>query len=114
MDDENGFIILEDASSLGFYNISRQHTLDWTGCTAILTSLAKFHAISFAYKDQKKEEFDKLADSLKETIFTADYWHWYKNFHVRIENRTLNKIFKNKNFKALFYRKRYKLPLDEH
>nr|XP_012229383.1 PREDICTED: uncharacterized protein LOC105676226 [Linepithema humile] len=84
-DDENDFIILEDASCLGFYNISRQHILDWTGCTAILKILAKFHAISFAYKDQKKEEFAELADSLKETFFTSNYWHWYKGFHEKVQ-----------------------------
>lgn len=82
-DNENDFLVLEDASCLGFRTASRQNCLDWTECTAILKTLAKFHAISFAYKDQKKEEFIKITDSLKETFFGSNHWDWYKSYHVR-------------------------------
>lgn len=81
-DSENDFLILEDASCLGFRAASRQNCIDWTECIAILKTLAKFHAISFAYKDQKKEEFIKIADSLEETFFGSNHWDWYKNYHV--------------------------------
>jgi len=66
-----------------------------------LTSLAKFHAISFAYKDQKKEEFVELADSIKETIFNGNYWYWYKGFHVSIKARIL--LEENLYFKRSFF-----------
>lgn len=83
-DDENDFLVLEDASSLGFSTASRQNCLDWAECTAILKTLAKFHAISFAYKDQNEEEFIEITDSLKETFFGSNHWDWYKNYHVSI------------------------------
>ncbi|CAL1685604.1 unnamed protein product [Lasius platythorax] len=85
-DNENDFLVLEDASCLGFRTASRQNCLDWTECTAILKTLAKFHAISFAYKDQKKEEFIKITDSLKETFFGSNHWDWYKSYHKKIQD----------------------------
>jgi len=80
MDGENDFLVLENACCLGFKTASQQDCLNWPECMAILKTLAKFHAISFAYKDQRKEEFAKIANFLKETFF--DYWEWYKNYHV--------------------------------
>jgi len=82
MDGVNDFIVLEDVSPLGFGPASRQSCIDWTECTVILKTLAKFHAISFAYKDQQKEEFAKLASCLKEVYFGDHNWKWYEKFHV--------------------------------
>ena len=81
-DNDNGFLILEDASCLGFRVVSRQNCLDWAESLAVLKTLSKFHAISFAYKDQKKEEFAEMTNSLKETFFSHEHWDWYKGFHV--------------------------------
>ncbi|EFN66536.1 hypothetical protein EAG_11030 [Camponotus floridanus] len=86
IDNENDFLILEDVSCLGFRGASRQNCLDWTECIAILKTLAKFHAISFAYKDQKKEEFIKITDSLEETFFGSNHWDWYKNYHKKAQD----------------------------
>lgn len=83
-DSENGFLVLEDASCLGFHAIPRQSCLDWAECTAILKTLSKFHAISFAYKDQRKEEFAEMAGSLTETFFGREYWEWYKGYHEKM------------------------------
>lgn len=81
-DGENDFVVLEDVSPLGFGPASRQNCIDWAECIVILKTLAKFHAISFAYKDQKKEEFTKLASVLNETYFGTQNWNWYEKFHV--------------------------------
>lgn len=83
-DGVNDFIVLEDVSPLGFGPASRQSCIDWLECTMILKTLAKFHAISFAYKDQKKEEFVKLASYLKETYFGDHNWKWYEKFHRKL------------------------------
>ncbi|XP_071556663.1 uncharacterized protein [Temnothorax nylanderi] len=84
-DDENGFLVLDDASCLGFHAISRQNCLDWPECSAVLETLSKFHAISFAYKDQRKEEFAKMTDSLTETFFGRENWDWYKGYHEKVQ-----------------------------
>lgn len=104
-DSENGFLVLEDASSLGFHIISRYNCLDLAECTAVLKTLAKFHAISFAYKDQRKEEFTEMTDSLKETFFGPEHWDWYKGYHVS-NSEMLRLVFR---IKRPFCRKRYKL-----
>lgn len=82
MDGENDFLVLEDVSPLGFGPASRQSCLDWAECIVILETLAKFHAISFAYKDQKKEEFEEITSYLTETYFGSHNWNWYQRFHV--------------------------------
>ncbi|XP_018403101.1 PREDICTED: uncharacterized protein LOC108780029 [Cyphomyrmex costatus] len=84
-DSENGFLVLEDASCLGFCSMSRQNCLDWAECLAVLKTLSKFHAISFAYKDQRKEEFVEMTNSLKETFFGHKHWDWYKGFHKKVQ-----------------------------
>lgn len=84
MDGENDFLILEDVSPLGFGPASRQSCLDWTECVVILETLAKFHAISFAYRDQKKEEFVEMTNYLKETYFGDHNWNWYQKFHKKL------------------------------
>jgi len=61
MDGENDFLVLEDVSPLGF---GAACCLNWAECTVILETLAKFHAISFVYRDQKKEEFAEIASYL--------------------------------------------------
>lgn len=93
MDGVNDFIVLGDVSPLGFGPASRQSCIDWAECTVILKTLANFHAISFAYKDQRKEEFVKLASSLKETYFGDANWKWYERFHVSIALRGIITIF---------------------
>ncbi|XP_071634634.1 uncharacterized protein [Temnothorax longispinosus] len=84
MDGENDFIVLEDVSPLGFGPASRQTCLDWAEFTVILKTLAKFHAISFAYKDQKKEEFAEITSYLKETFFGSEHWNWHQKFHKKL------------------------------
>ncbi|EFN66534.1 hypothetical protein EAG_11028 [Camponotus floridanus] len=83
-DGENDFIVLEDVSFLGFGPASRQNCMDWSECTVMLKALARFHAISFAYRDQKKEEFIKLASNLNELYFDNHTWNWYQRFHERL------------------------------
>ncbi|XP_025162063.1 uncharacterized protein LOC105183226 isoform X2 [Harpegnathos saltator] len=83
MDGENDFIVLEDATPLGFGPASRQSCIDWAECIVILEALAKFHAISFAYKDQK-EEFAEIVNCLKDTYFGEHVWNWYRKFHERL------------------------------
>ncbi|KAL0122174.1 hypothetical protein PUN28_007132 [Cardiocondyla obscurior] len=84
-DSEYGFIVLEDASSLGFHTILRENCLDWEEFSVVLKILSKFHAISFAYKDQRNDEFLELTNCVKEVLFATEYWDWYKGYHEKME-----------------------------
>lgn len=83
-DDKNDFIVLEDAGTYGFEQIVRQSCLELDQISLILKALAKFHAISFAYKDQRQDFNSKIAESIFETYFSEDLWDWYGRFYVRL------------------------------
>lgn len=82
IDGENDFIVLEDVSPLGFKPVTRQNCLDYDQSCFILEAMARFHAVSLAYKDQNGEDFQKLKDKIKETYFASNFWDWYKRFHA--------------------------------
>lgn len=84
MDGKNDYIALEDVCLLGYEPISRQNCMNEDECKIVLRTIAKFHAISFAYKDQRGEEFLKSMENLRETYFSKEHWSWYKRFHVRL------------------------------
>ncbi|XP_034176256.1 uncharacterized protein LOC117602401 [Osmia lignaria lignaria] len=84
MDGKNDYITLEDVTTLGYKSIDRQNCLDQNQCMMILKTIAKFHATSFACKDQRKEEFMKAIENLDETYFSMNHWDWYKRFYERL------------------------------
>ena len=83
LDGDNDFIALDDVSPLGFGPAAREDCITFEQCQSILEAMARFHGVSFAYKDQNKEDFKKKASKLFETYFTNElYENWYKRFHV--------------------------------
>ncbi|XP_043248872.1 uncharacterized protein LOC122395399 [Colletes gigas] len=92
MDGENDYIAMQDVTFLGYEPLSRQNSMNGDQCAVILKTIARFHAISFAYKDQKKEEFTELMENLRETYFSKDHWNWYKRFHKTISDITKNAL----------------------
>ena len=85
LDGENDFLVLEDVGVYGFQSILRQDSLDFEQISSILQFLAKFHAISFAYKDQRKD-FSEMSGHIFETYFRKNLWDWYGRFHVSAFN----------------------------
>lgn len=84
MDGENDFVALEDVTFLGYGPIARQNSLNEAQFKIILEGLARFHAVSFAFKDQKPDKFKEIVGYLHETYYSDEHWNWYKRFHVRI------------------------------
>lgn len=62
------YIILEDLKPEGFTMLAKDVYIDKVHAQHVVKELAKFHAISFAMKDQKLEEFKRLSN-LPEVIF---------------------------------------------
>ncbi|XP_043282276.1 uncharacterized protein [Venturia canescens] len=75
------YLIMEDVTVHGFRPISRQSSLNMIDMNVLLKAMAKFHAISFAYKDQLKDQFEDLVNKLKDTYFRK-YCNWYQNLRV--------------------------------
>lgn len=83
VDGENDFIALQDVSLLGYKGIDKSNTVNYEQCKHVMKSLARFHSVSFAFKNENKAEYDRLATQLKETFYTPHiYETWYKRFHV--------------------------------
>lgn len=77
---EDEYVLLNDLSLQGFQNSDRPTPLNFDKCVAVLKTIAKFHAISFAMKDQQPEKFAKLSSKLSEIMFTRPINKSLENF----------------------------------
>lgn len=103
-DKENDFLVLQDVGVLGYGPLCRQSSLSYEQCKCVAESLARFHAISFGYKHENPEDYDKIADMLTETFYREDiYENWYKRFFVSIDYKSGNLLAKRKNFSFTEY-----------
>lgn len=67
--DINECLLLEDLSLRGFSTIDRRAgVMTADHVNLVMQGLAKFHAISFALKDQQPKKFDQLTSNLNEVI----------------------------------------------
>lgn len=81
------FILLNDLVSFGFRNSERPKPLNYERCQLVMENLAKFHAISFAMKNQQPHKFNEIARNLQETIFVHPINELFNQFLVKkIEN----------------------------
>ncbi|XP_045762649.1 uncharacterized protein LOC123865577 isoform X2 [Maniola jurtina] len=81
----NDVVCLEDANVEGFGgHTSRQEGIDFEHCKVTMKTLAQYHALSFAIKDQKPELLDRISDAIFETYYDPRLWDWYKRFWKRI------------------------------
>lgn len=76
----NEYILLNDLSSSGYRNIDRPTPLNFNKCVAVVTNLAKLHAISFAFKEQNPVLFEKLVEPLTEILFVRPINDGFKSF----------------------------------
>lgn len=77
---EDEYVLLNDLSLQGFRNSDRPTPLHFDKCVAVLKTIAKFHAISFAMKDQQPEKLAKLTSKLTEIMFTKPINKSFENF----------------------------------
>lgn len=81
-DGENDYLALQNVGVLGFGPVARNDRLDLEQMNILLRAMANFHAVSFAHRDQRPEEFRRVADKLVETYFGEGHWDFYKNYRV--------------------------------
>lgn len=93
-DGENDFIMLEDANIESFGPAVRQKGIDLDHCKVTLDTFAKFHAISFAMKDQRPEEFEKISSQLRELYYDQRLKPWYERFWARVCGMAIDTIEK--------------------
>lgn len=63
------YILLSDLNVEGYENWDRTTPLDFDNVALVLKNLAKFHAVSFALKQQQPSEFQRITTELREWLF---------------------------------------------
>ncbi|XP_031341259.1 uncharacterized protein LOC116169328 isoform X2 [Photinus pyralis] len=81
-DGTNDYIALENVNYKGFSQLTRSGGLDFDHAQLIMRLFARFHALGLAFKDQKPEEFQTIANALHETYFSENYRNWYSKFQI--------------------------------
>lgn len=56
---------MEDLTPKGYVGIARDTELDFEHAVLVMRELAKFHAVSLAFKDQKPKLFDETVGKLQ-------------------------------------------------
>ncbi|XP_052865599.1 uncharacterized protein LOC128271947 [Anopheles cruzii] len=74
-------LVLEDLRVRSFTMPDRQAGLGPEALRAVLVELARFHAVSLAYKQQHPAEFQKLTSSISEGIFSLANAEWYRKYY---------------------------------
>ncbi|CAK1589825.1 unnamed protein product [Parnassius mnemosyne] len=91
-DGVNDVVCLEDASLDSFGSAIRQEGIDFDHCLVTVKTLAKYHAISFAMRDQDPEAFDRVSKEIFETYYDERLWNWYSRFWHRISNIAIDAV----------------------
>lgn len=76
-DGDNDFIVLQDVKYLGYDTVSRFSCLPYDQCKSFIEAIARFHAISFAYKNDKPTEFKRFSSILTENFFRNDIYETF-------------------------------------
>ncbi|CAH2058366.1 unnamed protein product, partial [Iphiclides podalirius] len=92
-DGVNDVICLEDATleNYGSYAL-RQEGIDLDHCDVTVKTLAQYHALSFALKDQRPEQFSDIREEIFETYYHARLWDWYGRFWRRISGIAVDAV----------------------
>ncbi|XP_055637740.1 uncharacterized protein LOC129776235 [Toxorhynchites rutilus septentrionalis] len=78
---QDDLVILEDLRVRRFSMPNRQRGLGMEQMKVTLVELAKYHAVSLAYREQHPTEFKKLISKISEGIFAKANTEWYKNYY---------------------------------
>lgn len=78
-------ICLEDASLESYVGFAvRQEGIDLGHCEVTVKTLAQYHALSFAFRDQCPDRFSEISGQIFETYYAERLTDWYSRFWRRI------------------------------
>lgn len=90
----NDVICLEDAGIYNFGSAVRQEGIDYEHCKITFKTLALYHALSFAMRDQVPDKFNRLSDAVFETYYDPRLSDWYGRFWNRISGIAIDAVEK--------------------
>uniref|UniRef100_A0A3F2Z0C6 CHK domain-containing protein n=2 Tax=Anopheles merus TaxID=30066 RepID=A0A3F2Z0C6_ANOME len=83
-DGVNDFVAMEDLGQYGYKTASRDKGVELADCLRCICSMARFHALSFAMKQQDPQAFERIVSQLEETYYSAALEPWHGPFMQRI------------------------------
>ncbi|XP_026316006.1 uncharacterized protein LOC113227327 [Hyposmocoma kahamanoa] len=114
-DGTNDVLCLEDASTENFVSAVRQEGIDVEHCKLTFKTLAQYHAMSIAMKEQEPKKFDVLKNTVFETYYDDRLWDWYERFWEKIFELAIDAVEREypnthyiKEIKQLSDKKHYK------
>lgn len=69
MEEMHETVVMENLKAKGYIMKSRREPLDYTHIKYVITHYAKFHALSFALRDQHPEKFEEIAKNTQTNFF---------------------------------------------
>ncbi|KAK4884248.1 hypothetical protein RN001_000519 [Aquatica leii] len=86
-------VVLEDLKALGYVLQDRRQPLDYNHVLMIMKEYGRFHALSFALRDQKPSVFKEIAENTKDMYYNnLHYVEPIVNAFKTVENRALNTL----------------------
>ncbi|XP_026739272.1 uncharacterized protein LOC113502087 [Trichoplusia ni] len=79
-------VVLENLVAHGYHDFDRFHSFDWAYALSAVTELAKFHALSYAYREKRPAEFEKALDRFKKS--------WKPGVNAEMENSAKDSALK--------------------
>ncbi|KAF2904038.1 hypothetical protein ILUMI_02135 [Ignelater luminosus] len=71
MENKNEAVIMEDMKELGFEMRDRREPLNYNHVLLVMREYGKYHALSYALRDQKPEVFQEILGNTQETFFNT-------------------------------------------
>jgi Ecdysteroid kinase-like family len=90
----NDLLILEDLCVRNFEMADRIVGLSCEQMVKSITELARFHALSLAFKEEHPEKFRDLCKLIFEGIFSAENAEWYKNYYQKLTKNSIEMVSK--------------------
>lgn len=85
---------MEDLCAKDYQMPNRQEGLSLQQTESVLVELARFHALSLAYKAEHPKDFEALTASIEEGIFAATNLDWFRNYYRRLTRSAVEMVSK--------------------
>ncbi|KAK4884249.1 hypothetical protein RN001_000520 [Aquatica leii] len=86
----NESIIMEDMTQWGYQIEDREQPLDYNHVKLVMREYGRFHALSFALRDQKPMLFEEISKNVKEIIF--NYPAYLKGFMANVISTQIDRV----------------------
>ncbi|KAM7362934.1 uncharacterized protein ACRADG_000038 isoform 2-T2 [Cochliomyia hominivorax] len=85
-------LIMEDLRIRGFEMPDRKQGLTVKETHMVLEQVAKFHALSLAYKFENPKQMENLRKTTEEALFSNDNVNWYKNYYETLTKNAIKMV----------------------